>query len=286
MKRILFAFLFLFLFVLTAAAREHSYPEFVIEGSGKIACEGAEIKPEDSGTARKAGDRMVKTADGIEYAFRWCPAGTFTMGSPSSEPGRKDNETQHEVKLTRGFWMLETEVTQAMWKSVMGENPSLFNGAQKPVEYVSWNDCQTFCTKLSSKLSGMVSLPTEAQWEYACRAGTTGAYAGDLDAMGWYDSNSGEKTHPVGQKKPNAWGLYDMYGNVWEWCQDWYGEDYYAESPTNDPTGPNTGRYRVNHGGGWYANTEQCRSAFRGFNEPEYLDSIWGFRIVLKESDK
>ena len=207
MKRILFAFLFLFSFVLTAGAQEQSYPEIVIDESGKITRETAELEPEDFVTARKAGDRMVKTVDGIEYAFRWCPAGTFTMGSPSSEPGRKDNETQHEVKLTRGFWMLETEVTQAMWKSVMGENPSLFNGAQKPVEYVSWNDCQTFCTKLSSKLSGMVSLPTEAQWEYACRAGTTGAYAGDLDAMGWYDSNSGEKTHPVGQKKPNAWGF-------------------------------------------------------------------------------
>ncbi|MDO4425526.1 MAG: SUMF1/EgtB/PvdO family nonheme iron enzyme [Planctomycetia bacterium] len=294
MKRILFAFLFLFLFVLTAAAREHSYPEFVIEGSGKIACEGAEIKPEDSGTARKAGDRMVKTVDGIEYAFRWCPAGEFLMGSPEDEPGRYDDETQHSVTLTRGFWMLETEVTQAMWKSVMGTTvrqqrdkgdpnwPLKGEGSDYPIYYVNWEESRTFCEQLSSKLGVQVSLPTEAQWEYACRAGTTGARAGDLDAMAWYPSNSGSKTHPVGQKKANEWGLKDMHGNVWEWCSDWYVSDYYTESPTSDPTGPDSGSFRVLRGGSWI-DAVGCRSANRYGYVPGYRYDYLGFRIVLAD---
>ena len=231
----------------------------------------------------KAGDRKIWTADGIEYAFRWCPPGTFTMGSPSSEPGRYDDETQHSVTLTRGFWMLETQVTQAMWQSVMGNNPSYFKGDQNPVEQVSWGECQDFCRQLSSKLSGKVSLPTEAQWEYACRAGTTGAYAGDLDAMAWYGSNSGDKTHPVGQKKPNAWGLYDMHGNVWEWCSDWYGKDYYTESPTSDPTGPDSGSDRVNRGGSWDSIAGDCRSASRNYRGPGNRNPYLGFRIVLAD---
>ena len=228
----------------------------------------------------KPGARMVKTVNGIEYAFRWCPAGTFTMGSPSSEPDRNDDETQHSVTLTRGFWMLETEVTQAMWKSVMGTDPSDFEGAQNPVERVSWHECDDFCKKLSSKLRLTVSLPTEAQWEYACRAGTTGAYAGDLGEMGWYDEdfNTGS-THPVGQKKPNAWGLYDMHGNVWEWCQDWYGS--YTTSPTSDPTGPNSGSYRVFRGGSWYHGARLCRSAYRNGNLPDSRFDRLGFRLVL-----
>ena len=285
MKRILFVFLFLFLFVLTAAAREHSYPEFVIEGSGKIACEGAEIKPEDSGTARKAGDRMVKTADGIEYAFRWCPAGTFTMGGPGS------NEKPHSVTLTRGFWMLETEVTQAMWKSlkVQKRDSSGFIGDDLPVERVSWHECREFCKALSSKLNMKVDLPTEAQWEYACRAGTTGAHAGDLDAMAWYYGNSGSKTHPVGQKKANEWGLKDMHGNVWEWCLDVYDKDFYARSPSSDPCNwedENSGSDRVLRGGGWSSGAESCRSAGRYFNVPGFRDHNLGFRIVLAVSDK
>ncbi|MBE6425771.1 MAG: formylglycine-generating enzyme family protein, partial [Planctomycetaceae bacterium] len=235
---------------------------------------------ESSGSFHTAGERMVKTVNGIEYAFRWCPAGTFTMGSPSSEPDRYSDETQHSVTLTRGFWMLETEVTQAMWKSVMGTYPSYFKGAQNPVECVSWDDCQEFCRKLSSKLNEEVSLPTEAQWEYACRAGTTGAYAGDLSEMGWYDSNSGSKTHPVGQKKPNAWGLYDMHGNVWEWCQDWYGS--YSTSPTSDPCNLDSSDWdRVCCGGSWSSNARRCRSASRGRSAPDDRDNDLGFRPVL-----
>ena len=281
MKRILFAFLFLFSFILTAGAQEQSYPEIVIDESGKITREMAELEPEDSGTARKVGDRMVKTVDGIEYAFRWCPAGAFTMGSPSSEPDRNYDETQHSVTLTRGFWMLETEVTQAMWKSVMGNNRSSFEGSQNPVGRVSWEECRSFCEKLSEKLGLPVSLPTEAQWEYACRAGTTSAYAGDFGEMGWYWDNSGRETHPVGQKKPNAWGLYDMHGNVREWCQDRYDEDYYAESPTSDPCNEDSGSYRVRRGGSWGNGAGICRSAGRDYYEPGFRDNFLGFRLVL-----
>ncbi|MBP3693512.1 MAG: formylglycine-generating enzyme family protein, partial [Thermoguttaceae bacterium] len=193
------------------------------------------------------------------------------------------------------FWMLETEVTQAMWKSVMGTTvrqqrdkadpdwPLRGEGSDYPIYYVNWEESRTFCEKLSSKLGVQGSLPTEAQWEYACRAGTTGAYAGDLDAMAWYDSNSGDKTHPVGQKKANEWGLKDMHGNVWEWCSDWYASDYYVESPTSDPTGPNSGSVRVDRGGSWLSNAELCRSAFRFCDEPGYRNFSLGFRLVLAD---
>jgi len=147
---------------------------------------------------------------------------------------------------------------------------------------VSWEECRSFCEKLSEKLGLTVSLPTEAQWEYACRAGTTGAHAGDLGEMGWFQVYSGEETHhPVGQKKPNAWGLYDMHGNVWEWCQDWYDEDYYTESPTSDPTGPNSGSIRVYRGGGWFSYAQDCRSAIRYSYSPDDRNSNLGFRPVL-----
>ena len=249
---------------------------------------------------RTAGERMVKTVNGIEYAFRWCPAGSFLMGSSKSEwdaagiDWKSYNETQHSVTLTRGFWMLETEVTQAMWKSVMGTDPSLFKGAQNPVESVSWKACDDFCKKLSSKLGLTVSLPTEAQWEYACRAGTTSAYSFGSSLNGreancdgnypYGTSTKGpylEKTVPVKSYAPNTWGLYDMHGNVWEWCQDWYDEDYYAESPTSDPTGPSSGSLRVIRGGSWISRAQFCRSAYRGGNTPGYRRSDLGFRPVL-----
>ena len=240
---------------------------------------------------RKAGDRMVKTVDGVKYAFRWCPAGTFTMGSPESEKESSTAETQHEVTLTKGFWMLETEVTQGMWRSVMGERISekakqgtcghdLYGeGSNYPMYYVSWNDCQDFCWTLSDKIGMKLTLPTEAQWEYACRAGCTGAYAGDLEAMGWFgeDYKTGS-THPAAQKQPNAWGLYDMHGNVWEWCQDWYGD--YPSGSVTDPTGPNDGSSRVRRGGGWNYVAGFCRSAFRNCLSPDNWDYDLGFRPV------
>ena len=183
--------------------------------------------------------------------------------------------------------MLETEVTQEMWESVMGDNPSYNKGTNLPVEDVSWEDCQEYIKKLNQTggiPSGYkLSLPTEAQWEYACRAGSTGAYGGtgDLDEMGWYYDNSGGETHEVRGKKPNAWGLYDMHGNVWEWCQDWYDYGYYEKSPDQDPPGPGSGSSRVYRGGSWYSNARDCRSAIRSRYAPGYRGSLLGLRLAL-----
>ena len=225
----------------------------------------------------KAGERKTYNVNGVEFAFRWCPAGTFMMGSPTSEEGRYDWEKQHRVTLTKGFWMMETEVTQKQWKAVMGNNPSRFKGVNLPVEHVSWNDCQEFCTKCT-KLGLPVQLPTEAQWEYACRAGTKGAFAGPIDDMAWYSSNSGSKTHPVGTKKANAWGLCDMHGNVWEWCADWNGD--YPSGSVADPTGPSSGSDRVYRGGDWSYCAQLCRSACRRCDGPGYRGFNLGFRVV------
>ncbi len=209
--------------------------------------------------APAAGTQKSLEIEGASYNFRYCPAGTFTMGSPTSEPERYSDETQHEVTLTRGFWMLETEVTQALWESVTGENPitsSRLKGQNKPVGNVNWEDCQEFIEKLNSlgiAPAGLkFRLPTEAEWEYACRAGTRGPYAGSsLDSIGWYEGNSGDDNHDVGEKSPNAWGLYDMHGNVWEWCSDWFDFDTYDAASQTDPTGPSSGSNRVLRGGSW-----------------------------------
>ncbi|MDO4585390.1 MAG: formylglycine-generating enzyme family protein [Planctomycetia bacterium] len=247
-------------------------------------------------SGKKAGERMVKTIDGIDYAFRWCPAGEFMMGSPEDELGREEGETQHRVTLTKGFWMLETEVTQEMWKSVMGNNPSHFKGSNLPVERVSWEDCQDFCQKLRSQ--GLnVQLPTEAQWEYACRAGTTTSLnngknittskvdiCDNLDEVGWYlYGGMDSRSHPVGQKKPNAWGLYDMHGNVLEWCQDWSGD--YPSGSVTDPTGPTSGTYRVSRGGCWLNSVRFCRSAPRCNFRPSARNNYLGLRLILQTEE-
>ncbi|MBO5436236.1 MAG: formylglycine-generating enzyme family protein, partial [Thermoguttaceae bacterium] len=145
-----------------------------------------------------------------------------------------------------------------------------------------WVDCIEFCRKLSEKLGSPVTLPTEAQWEYACRAGTSGPFAGNLEEMAWFGPNSENRTHPVGQKKPNAWGIHDMHGNVWEWCLDWYAEDSYAGSPSTDPHGPDRGVNRVYRGGGWYGDARFCRSAYRNYYAPNFRSYGHGFRIILK----
>ena len=199
--------------------------------------------------------------------FKLIPAGTFTMG---------DGDDAHDVTLTKPFKMGVHEVTQAQYEQVMGVNLSKYKGADNPVENVSWDDAVEFCRKLSElpaeKAAGNVyRLPTEAEWEYACRAGTTTKYSfGDdeskLGDYGWFSENSGTKPHPVGGKKPNAWGLYDMYGNVWEWCQDLYGD--YPSGTVTDRTGAAQGSYRVGRGGGWLDPAEVCRSAFRGRDSP------------------
>jgi formylglycine-generating enzyme required for sulfatase activity len=194
--------------------------------------------------------------------------------------------TPHQVTLTQGFYMLETEVTQEQWESIMGKNPSNFKGKKLPVEKVSWTDCQLFVEGLSKLAAGKAprgykfSLPTEAQWEYACRAGTTGAYAADdLDQMAWYEKNSDRKTHEVGTKQANAWGLYDMHGNVWEWCTDWYGD--YPTGKVTDPVGASSGRCRVLRGGSWVTVAGYCRSAYRANYMPGGASFFWGVRVSL-----
>ena len=229
----------------------------------------------------------------LGMTFNLIPSGTFTMGSPEGEPGRYSDETQHQVTLTQSYYMQTTEVTQGQWQTVMGSNPSFYSscGSDCPVESVSWNDAQTFITALNALGEGTYRLPTEAEWEYAARAGSTTAFANggisgmdcsydaNLDAMGWYCYNSGSTTHPVAQKQANAWGLYDMHGNVWEWCSDWYGS--YPAGSVVDPTGPSTGTGRVLRGGGWSNNAQRCRSASRGDLGPSYWYANVGFRLVL-----
>jgi formylglycine-generating enzyme required for sulfatase activity len=205
-------------------------------------------------------------------------AGEFMMGS---ENGDADEKPVHRVRISRPFEMGKFEVTQAQWEAVTGSNPSYFKGAKLPVENVSWEDARQFIEKLNAQNDGyFYRLPTEAEWEYACRAGSTGDYAGNLDAMAWYGDISGAKTHPVGQKQPNAWGLYDMHGNVWEWCQDWYSANYYAQSPGADPQGPASGSARVTRGGGWNFSAVGCRSASRFRNASGSHNRYLGFRLA------
>jgi formylglycine-generating enzyme required for sulfatase activity len=222
--------------------------------------------------------------------------GTFTMGSPESEAGREEDEVQHEVTLTKDFYLGVTEVTQAQYEKVMGSNPSFFQGdkvkvdsSSHPVEQVSWEDAVEFCKRLSDlpeeKKAGRVyRLPTEAEWEYACRAGRKTAFSfgdesGSLGDFAWFSNNSERKTHPVGEKKPNAWGLCDMHGNVWEWCSDRYGD--YPKSAVSDPIGPREGSYRVYRGGGWIFEAADCRSALRHWAIPSGGGGLLGFRVAL-----
>jgi formylglycine-generating enzyme required for sulfatase activity len=192
------------------------------------------------------------------------------------------------VRITKPFYLGKYLVTQEQWGAVMGNNPSLFDGPKNPVEEVSWNDCQRFVEKLNEKFAeekGRFAFPTEAQWEYACRAGSTTRYCyGDdesrLGEYSWYRENSGNRTHPVGEKKPNAWGLYDMHGNVGEWCADWCDWGYYANSPVDDPTGPSGGSSRVFRGGWWLTDAWHCWSASRCLNAPEFRDCDLGFRVA------
>jgi formylglycine-generating enzyme required for sulfatase activity len=229
---------------------------------------------------------IVHEATGM--AFRFIPPGAFTMGSPAAEAERGDDEVQHRVTLTQGFYIGKCQVTQAQWERVTGANPSHFKGADLPVETVSWDDCQAFLQKLGSG----ARLPTEAEWEYACRAGTEAALNSgkavtsadgrcpNLDEVAWYNANSGSKSHPVGQKRPNAWGLYDMHGNVWEWCADWHG-CYHPTWSVTDPQGAQSGALRVLRGGGWDDIAPYCRSSRRYYDLPDNAYDLAGFRAVL-----
>ena len=203
------------------------------------------------------------------------------MGSPESEFGRGDDEgPTHEVELTQGFWMAEVPVTQRLWEAVAGSNPSKFKGADRPVEYVRWSDCDGWLRKANSMTVGLnLRFPTEAEWEYAARAGTTGSLYGELDTIAWHRGNSGAETHDVKGKKANEWGLYDMIGNVWEWCSDWHGD--YPTGRVTDPTGPSSGSLRMYRGGSWNGDAWSARSASRGRIDPGIWSINLGFRPVL-----
>ena len=254
-------------------------------------------KDEEDQPPTPGDDFTTSLPGGVDLGMNWISPGTFMMGSPEDELGRGDNETRHQVTLTQGYWLGKYEVTQAQYEAVMGTNPSNWKGADLPVEKVSWDDAMTFCAKLTEqeRAAGRLpegyeyTLPTESQWEYACRAGTTtslnsgknvtGTECPEMDEVGWYSGNSDIKTYPVGQKLPNAWGLYDMHGNVDEWCSDWSGD--YPDSAVTDPTGPDTGKYRVHRGGSWVYHAYFCRSAKRDSSTPNTVYNFIGFRVAL-----
>jgi formylglycine-generating enzyme required for sulfatase activity len=227
--------------------------------------------------------KIVENSIGMRLAY--IPGGSFTMGSEPDERGRQEEEVQHVVKITRSFWMSITEVTQTQWTAVMGFNRSNHQGSDLPVEKVSWGSVTEFCKKLSLKEGKLYQLPTEAEWEYACRAGSTGAFGGtgQLNDMGWYEDNSGGATHPVAGKKPNAWGLFDMHGNVAEWCGDYYVLEY-ADGEAVDPTGPKEGRARVVRGGSYSYFAASCRCAARSSLPESYQVPHVGFRVVMEVS--
>lgn len=229
----------------------------------------------------------------IGMKFVWVPPGGFMMGSPKEEKGRGINETQHKVTLTKGFYMGVHAVTQEQWKEIRGNNPSKFKGEKNlPVETVSWEDCQEFIKKLREKDKKPYRLPTEAEWEYASRAGTTTPFhfgetisTDQVNYNGIFiygDGKKGvnrEKTTPVGSFPANAWGLHDMHGNVYQWCQDWFGD--YPQKDLVDPQGPDSGKYRVVRGGSWYYTPVLCRSAYRSRLEPGLRRDTFGFRLCF-----
>jgi formylglycine-generating enzyme required for sulfatase activity len=219
------------------------------------------------------------------------PAGTFQMGAASGID--RDERPVTRVTISQPYWLARTEVTQRQWEAVMGNNPSHFKGETLPVERVSWHEAMEFCRRLTERERAaghlpegyVYRLPTEAQWEYAGRAGTTADFGGTgrLDDMGWHSSNSGGSTKPVATKAANAWGLHDMHGNVWEWCLDWYADNLPGGSVI-DPTGPTSGSLRVLRGGAWRHSARRCRSAYRGNWEPENRYDSVGFRVALSPS--
>ena len=227
----------------------------------------------------------IPVKNGISIEMVKVEAGTFMMGATSEmqDPYRWEKPV-HQVTLTNDYYMGKYEVTQALWEAVMGSNPSYFKGDNLPVETVSWNDCQEFISKLNSLTGRKFRLSTEAEWEYAARGGKKSRsyqYSGssNISDVAWYDGNSGSKTHPVGTKQANELGIYDMTGNVWEWCQDWYGS--YSSSSQTNPTGAVSGAHRVYRGGSWDFYAGRCRLSYRRYGTPDYRNSILGLRLAL-----
>ena len=245
------------------------------------------------------GGQPPQVTNSIGMKFNYIPAGTFMMGSPESDTEAQANEKpQHQVTLTKAFYMGVHEVTQGQYKAVMGTNPAYYDetrlgiadSSNYPVEQVSWDDAQLFITALNALEPGVTyRLPTEAEWEYAARAGSTTIYPGGNDntSLGdyaWYSANSGVLPHPVGQKLPNGWGLYDMHGNVWEWVNDWW-QRVYTTAPLSNPSGPDTGSHRLVRGGSWAFNAVLSRAAFRNNHTPSSGYSDLGLRLVREIND-
>lgn len=230
----------------------------------------------------------IDLGDGVMMDFVLMHPGAFSMGTDTHD---FDEGPTHRVTISRPYYLGKFEVTQEQWQKVMGSNPSHFQGAQYPVESVSWLDCQNFLEALKKKTGRRFALPTEAQWEYACQAGAESEYShGDdesvLGAYAWYAQNSGLSTHPVGKKKPNAWGVHDMAGNVYEWCADWYSEGPYSKGEAVDPRGPARGQRRILRGGGWIFVADNLRSSDRGFSPPDMRTNEYGLRCVLLVGDE
>ena len=240
---------------------------------------GAKIEGENDSSER------TFTINGVSFDMVLVKARTFTMGAtPEMEDPWDDEKPVHQVTLTNDYYIGKTEVTQALWKAVIGSNPSFFEGDNKPVESVSWDDCQEFISKLNTATGKNFRLPTEAEWEFAARGGNKSnhyQYSGsdNIDDVAWYNDNS--KTHDVASKRPNELGLYDMSGNVWEWCSDWYGD--YSSSAQTNPTGANSGSYRVSRGGGWFNLAWDCRSSYRDGYSPDGRGYYLGLRLALSE---
>ena len=246
----------------------------------------SDISAETSVNEAWTNETMTLEANGVSFTMIPVEGGTFTMGATSEMEDPIDDEMPtHQVTLS-SYYIGETEVTQALWKAVMGSNPSYDEGDDLPVECVSWNDCQTFINLLNSLTGKDFRLPTEAEWEFAARGGNQSRhtqYSGSsrIDDVAWYKDNSGYGTHPVKTKQPNELGIYDMSGNVFEWCQDWYG-DYSSYAQTN-PTGASSGAQRLIRGGNWYCPPRYCRSSCRGGNTPEASGCNLGLRLVLSQ---
>jgi formylglycine-generating enzyme required for sulfatase activity len=224
-------------------------------------------------------ENTIDIIPGISMTFCFCPDGEFFIKTPKTEADRHSNESQIKITITKGYWMTKTEVTNSQWMAVMGY---LHKGDNFPVEEVSWDDTQDFLLKLNTLIGsddgGKMVLPTESQWEYACRAGEAGPFSGGtIDEVAWYSGNSGSNTHPVGTKKPNAWGIHDMHGNVWEWCQDWYDDELRGGTDTQVA---GYGSSRVNRGGCWYSNARECRADYRSSVDPGYSIKGNGFRVA------
>jgi formylglycine-generating enzyme required for sulfatase activity len=230
--------------------------------------------------------RTIDLGDGAQLELVLIPAGQFDVGSPRSEEARENDEgPARRVTIGKPFYIGRFEVTQAQWKAVMRRTRSDLRGADLPADGVRWAEAVEFCARLSEREPETFRLPTEAEWECACRAGSTTRYSFGDDASflvhhAWFNSNSDHKTHPVGQKTANAFGLHDMHGNVWEWCSDWY--DNYLSDATVDPTGSPDGSSHVLRGGSWFCTPGPCRSANRGWNTPYMRDDDVRFRVVME----